>query len=70
LVILGYTNGKQMSNRGTNRQRAKVKLVAVKLPEQLVKDLDHAVNITDSDRSKFTRVALRERIARVAGGAR
>ena len=63
-----------MSNRVTKRQRESaggtVKLVAIKLPLAMVADLDRAVKATDSDRSKFTRNALRARIAQVnKGGA-
>lgn len=47
-----------------------MKLVAIKLPLAMVADLDRAVKATDSDRSKFTRNALRARIAQVnKGGA-
>lgn len=63
-----------MRNRVTKRQRESaggtVKLVAIKLPLAMVADLDRAVKATDSDRSKFTRNALRARIAQVnKGGA-
>lgn len=75
LCYTGFYSVQHMSNRVTKRQRENagetVKLVAVKLPLTLVADLDHAVALTDSDRSKFTRNALRDRIAKVkSGGAR
>ncbi|MDR0535565.1 MAG: ribbon-helix-helix domain-containing protein [Puniceicoccales bacterium] len=42
-------------------------LVGVKLPEDLLKALDSVVCDEDSDRSKFIRNAVRERIARITG---
>jgi metal-responsive CopG/Arc/MetJ family transcriptional regulator len=57
-----------MSNRLSKRQRESVRLIAVKLPASLADELDRVVEATDSDRSKFTRTALRERMAKLGRG--
>lgn len=60
-----------MTKRQKESSSGTATLVGIKLPPALVADLDRAVELTDSDRSKFTRIALRERIAKVSrGGAR
>jgi metal-responsive CopG/Arc/MetJ family transcriptional regulator len=37
------------------------------VPVQLLPQLDQAVRATDSDRSKFIRLAIRERVSRIIG---
>lgn len=38
------------------------KLMNVWVPDELIELIDQGVALTDSDRSKFTRVAIRERL--------
>lgn len=45
-------------------------VVTVKMPASMVSELDAVVERTDSDRSKFARQAIRQRIAAVRGGVR
>jgi metal-responsive CopG/Arc/MetJ family transcriptional regulator len=50
-------------SRGTVKKRQS-EMVALWIPKPLVQALDHGVRRLDSDRSKFIRAALREKIAR------
>jgi metal-responsive CopG/Arc/MetJ family transcriptional regulator len=49
--------------RGSGK-RPKGKLLAVWVPEQLMPRLDQGAKKEDSDRSKFVRNAIREKLAR------
>lgn len=44
-------------------------MVTVKMPVSMVQELDAVVERTDSDRSKFARQAIRQRLL-ASGGAR
>jgi hypothetical protein len=44
--------------------KAGSKLVTVWVPKALVIALNHGVRITDLDKSKFVRIAIREKLAR------
>lgn len=46
-------------------KRREGKLLSVWLPETLLPLLDHGVRQEDSDRSKFIRNAIREKLARI-----
>lgn len=45
-------------------------VVTVKMPASMVRELDEVVERTDSDRSKFARQAIRQRLAMSGGGSR
>jgi metal-responsive CopG/Arc/MetJ family transcriptional regulator len=45
-------------------KKTESKMVNVWLPNQLLPVIDRAVQVEDSDRSKFIRAAIREKLAR------
>ena len=53
-----------MTRTTKTNQRNKADLVAVWMPKQLKETLDLAVTNFDSDRSKYIRTALREKLSR------
>lgn len=53
-----------MSTKPRRNQREKAALVAVWIPKKMKETLDHAVVAFDSDRSKYIRNALREKLSR------
>jgi metal-responsive CopG/Arc/MetJ family transcriptional regulator len=48
---------------------AEAEILAAWIPKDLAKQLDQAVRILDTDRSKFLRAAVRERLARMEPAA-
>jgi len=53
-----------MSDSTKPKQRQKAALVAVWMPKKMKETLDQAVVSMDSDRSKYIRTAVREKLAR------
>ena len=50
-----------------NTRRKDTVLINVWMPESLVRDIDHSAEHSDTDRSKYIRAAVRERLARLRG---
>ena len=44
--------------------KQKSKLLTVWMPKEMFPSLDRGARVTDSDRSKFVRVAIREKLSR------
>ena len=53
-----------MRSKPIRGQKDKAALVAVWIPKKMKETLDHAVEAFDSDRSKYIRSALREKLSR------
>ena len=51
------------NNRGSVK-KSECKLMTIWVPESLFPFLDRGVKLLDSDRSKFVRIAIREKLAR------
>jgi hypothetical protein len=45
--------------------KSRARLINIWLPLELVPEIDRAIQVEDSDRSKFIRNAIREKISRV-----
>jgi metal-responsive CopG/Arc/MetJ family transcriptional regulator len=58
-----------MSTSKSRSQREKAVLVAVWVPKKMKETLDQAVIAFDSDRSKYIRNALREKLSRELNNA-
>ena len=52
-----------------SKDKSSSKAILVYFPHELMPLLDRAVNLTDSDRSKFIRNSVREKIAHLEGTA-